>query len=301
MEDIKNILRSFIGVLFCISGAPILIREIVCRKKITILAYHSPDPDIFEKHIRYLKKRFHFITIDELVRAIKNDDWAMIPSKSMVVTLDDGYKENYKLIGTFAKYALIPTIYLCSNIVNTNRHYWFESRSPDISHIKKLSYTRLLKTLRESQGYELEKEYDERQALNYEEMKTMMKYVDFQSHTKYHPILTRCDSPEVKSEIVESKKILEELLTKNIAHFSYPNGDYSGREVQEVIHGGYESARTLDVGWNHRKTDPYRLKAMGIQDNASMIVLCAQVHGFFGYFKYAFHGSCKGIRPPLIT
>lgn len=288
-------------MLFCISGAPKLIREIICRKKVTILAYHNPDPDIFEKHIRYLKKRFHFITIDELVHAIKHDDWALIPSKSMVMTLDDGYKENCKLASIFAKYAVIPTIYLCSHIVNTNRHFWFESGLTDIAHLKRASYARMLQALKESQGYELEKEYDERQALNYEEMMTMMKYVDFQSHTKYHPILTRCDSAEVKSEIVESKIKLEELLRKIIAHLSYPNGDYSGREVQELIHSGYESARTLDVGWNHRKTDPYRLKAMGIQDNASLIVLCAQVHGFFGYFKYASYGSFKGLRPPLIT
>jgi peptidoglycan/xylan/chitin deacetylase (PgdA/CDA1 family) len=297
----KWLLRSFVGVLFFISGAPILIREIICRKKVTILTYHCPEPRIFEKHIRYLKKRFHFITMNALVRAIKDDNWNAIPPRAMVMTLDDGYKENYKIVPIFAKYGINPTIYLCGNIVNTNRHFWFGPGLPDITHLKRANHARRLQELKESQGYEPEKEYDERQALNYEEMKIMMKYVDFQSHTKTHPVLTRCDNAEVRGEIAGSKRILEELLAKRITHFSYPNGDYSEREVQEVIRSGYESARTLDVGWNQRMTNPYRLKAMGIQDQASLFVLCAQVHGLFGYVKYAMHGSFKGIRPPLIT
>ncbi len=301
MKKIKTVFRIFVGMLFCLFGIPILMRKFICGKKVTILAYHNPDPDHFEKHSKYLKKHFHFITIDTLVHGIENNDWDMIPSRAMVVTFDDGYKENYELASIFEKYSVIPTIYLCSEIVNTNRHFWFESDSTDISLLKKASYAALLQALKGSRGYEREKEYSERQAMNYEEMKALMNNVDFQSHTKYHPILTRCDRAEVKSEIADSKIELEKLLSKKISHFSYPNGDYSEREVGEVIQCGYESARTLDVGWNDRKADPFRLKAMAVDDDASLFVLCAQVHGLFGYLKYASHGSFKGRRPPLIT
>jgi peptidoglycan/xylan/chitin deacetylase (PgdA/CDA1 family) len=155
--------------------------------------------------------------------------------------------------------------------------------------------------LKTSRDYELKKEYADRQALNIEEMKAMMSGVDFQSHTKFHPILTRCEPAEIKDEIMESKNKLEEMLSKKVIHFSYPNGDYSEREVREVIQSGYESARTVDVGWNDRKADRFRLKAMAVDDNASLFVLCAQVHGFFGYLKYASHGSFKGKRPAMIT
>jgi peptidoglycan/xylan/chitin deacetylase (PgdA/CDA1 family) len=301
MATAKSKMRSLIGILFWITGIPILMRAIVCRKRITILAYHNPDPDSFEKHMRYLKSRFHFITIEALVHAIKNDDWTLIPPKSIAITIDDGYKENHRLVSIFAKYTLFPTIYLCSHIVNTNRHYWYESGPAGISGLKKASHEQFLRTLKEKSGYERDKEYDDRRALNSEEMKDMMEYVDFQSHSRYHPILTKCDSPEVKSEIAGSKIKLEALLNKSITHFSYPNGDYSDRELQELIDSGYESARTLDVGWNHKKTDPYKLKAMAIQDNANLFILCAQVHGFFGYLKYASYGSFRGVRPPAIS
>ena len=301
MARLKKKLRSLIGMLFWISGVPILIRRIVCRKGTTILTYHNPDPKTFEKHVRYLNKRFRFITIGELVSAIHTDDWTGIPPKSLAITLDDGYCENYRLAPIFAKYGLMPTIYVCSDVVNTNRHYWFETGLADIAALKKATWAGLLQALRESEGYQLEKEYEDRQALNYEEMKAMMRDVDFQSHSRYHPILTRCDEVQARAEIVESKKNLEALTKKNITHFSYPNGDYSDRERQELVDAGYASARTIDVGWNNGKTDPFKLKSMGIEDNASLPVLCAQVHGFFGFVKYACHGSFKGKRPPLIT
>jgi peptidoglycan/xylan/chitin deacetylase (PgdA/CDA1 family) len=301
MANIKKYIRKLVGVVFYFSGAAIITRGIVCRNKVTILVYHRPDPDVLKKHIRYLKKRFHFIAMDELVHAIKNNDWTVIPSKALVLTFDDGYMGNYDLISLFSDRGIIPTIYLCSHVVNTHRHFWFESAQADITNMKRSSFAQLLNFLKVTRNYQLDKEYTERQALNYEEMKAMMKGVDFQSHTKYHPILTRCEPLEAIAEISESKKELEELLSKKIDHFSYPNGDYSEREIQEVIRSGYESARTLDVGWNYQKTDPYKLKAMAIEDNASLFILCAQVHGLFGYLKYAFYGSFKGLRPPLIT
>ncbi len=300
MTSLKKFLRSFIGTLFWISGAPLFIR-VLCRKKVLILTYHNPNPKTFEKHLRYLKKRFNVTPLEKLVHAIKKNDWDEIPRRSIVITLDDGYKENCQLKHLFANYAVVPTIYLCSHIVNTHRRYWFDSGAMDPSILKGMRFSDLLKTLKDSQGFELEKEYEGRQALNYEELRSMQPFVDFQSHSKFHPILTTCDRAEMTLEIEDSKKSLEGLLKMRLAHFSYPNGDYSRRELDQVMQSGYESARTLDVGWNDRKTDPYRLKSLSIQDDASLIVLCAQVHGFFGYCKYAFHGRFNGTRPPFIT
>ena len=62
-----------------------------------IISYHNPKPKIFKKHIEYLKKNYNFISLDKLVDAIHNKDWSAIPSKSLVITIDDGWKENYLL------------------------------------------------------------------------------------------------------------------------------------------------------------------------------------------------------------
>ena len=128
----------------------------------------------------------------------------------------------------------------------------------------------------------------------------MSPFVDFQSHSKFHPVLTTCTDDECKEELVESKAYLEKLLNKKIIHFSYPNGDYSEREIEYLKKSGYKSARTLDIGWNDVNSDPYRLKALGIEDCASINILCGQIIGIFRYFKYLRYGSFKGIRPSFL-
>ena len=229
-----------------------------------------------------------------------NKDWSDIPPKSLVITIDDGYRNNYKLLEIFKSYNVCPAIYLCSHIVNTNRKFWFRAGFHNFQKLKRYDNNHRLKILRDKIGYEPQKEFSERQALNIVELREMLPYVDFQSHSKFHPILTTWINKECKGEIEESKNHLGKLLNKEVEHFSYPNGDYTNREIEYVKNCGYKSARTLDIGYNDINSDPYRLKAMGVEDDASISILCAQVSGFFGYLRYLRYGSLKGIHPPFI-
>jgi hypothetical protein len=113
----------------------------------------------------------------------------------------------------------------------------------------------------------------------------------------FHPILTNCTDKECENEIGMSKRRLEETLKKSIDSLGYPNGNYSNREIEILKRNKYRSARTLDVGWNNIKTDPYLLKSMCLQDNASINVLCGQVIGLFGYLRYLGKGSFFGKLP----
>ena len=53
------------------------------------------------------------------------DRWRNLPSRALVVTLDDGHQGNVELVDLFVRYGVRPTIYVCRQIVGTNRHYWF--------------------------------------------------------------------------------------------------------------------------------------------------------------------------------
>ena len=101
-------------------------------------------------------------------------------------------------------------------------------------------------------------------------------------------------------EIRDSQESLSRLIGQPVQHFAYPCGDYGEREIEYVKSCGYKSARTIDVGWNDVNSDPYKLKAIGIEDKASINILCGQLTGLFGYLNYLRHGSLTGIRPPLI-
>lgn len=296
-------LKELVSLLLWCTGIPFFIRNIYARNKATILIYHNPRTEILERHLAYLSHHHNFTTLDILVKAIRTGDWSVIPQKAIVITVDDGYKENFALMKVFKEYRVVPTIYVCTRIIDTNRHFWFKIHGIRVQPLKRLFNSDRLKYLAQKVGYTPTKQYpeQERQALNLQEIICMKDFVDFQSHSCFHPILTACHDEECKEEIIESRRELEALLGKKCKHFAFPNGDYTERELGFLRKAGYLSARTIDLGWNDLNTDPYKLKAMGITDNALTSRLAIQVCGIPAYFRFVLEGSIKGkwrtIRP----
>ena len=118
MEELFAKLIRYSGLLYFIRS--------LTRNKVTIVLYHNPDQKVFKRHIEYLNKYYNFITLDLLIDSIKCKNWSNIPNNSIVITFDDGHLGNYKLLDTIKKYKINPTIYCCSNIVGTKRHYWWK-------------------------------------------------------------------------------------------------------------------------------------------------------------------------------
>ena len=50
--------------------------------------------NLFLEQIKYLKKHYQFLSIEEIIDSINND--TKLPSKSVLLTFDDGYKDHYK-------------------------------------------------------------------------------------------------------------------------------------------------------------------------------------------------------------
>jgi peptidoglycan/xylan/chitin deacetylase (PgdA/CDA1 family) len=88
-----------------------------------------------------------------------------------------------------------------------------------------------------------------------------------------------CDDAEAAAEIEGSKADAERLTGRPCTAFAYPNGRYGAREVDLVKRAGFDSARTIETGWNDPETDPFRLRVLGMPDNASLNVVAAQSTG----------------------
>ena len=276
----RNFLKNVIAIFIYVSGMPILIREWVCRHQVAILLYHDPKPAIFLKHISYLSRHYTIISLDTLVAAVHRQDFSEIPPKSVVITIDDGHAGNIALLPIFKQHGICPTLYVCTQIIDTHRHFWFKIKGrskAEKERLKRLPNAERLVHLKEMTDFEPEKIYPDRQALNISEMKEMADRLDFQPHTRFHPILPRCTEKECRQEILESKTDLETLLGIECSHFSYPNGDYTEREIEIVKAGGFRSARTTDIGWNTLETAPYQLKAIPITDDAGLILFRSEL------------------------
>jgi len=287
-------------MLYYYTGFHFFLMKSCDKRKATILVYHDPTPENLREHLEYLSKTYRFITLSTLVEAIQTRDWSTIPPNALVLTFDDGHKGNRAVLDLLKAYRVMPTISLCSDIVATNRHFWWKNGAMDVAVPKKMNCEEMFLHLREIAGFVPEKEYPDRQALSLDELRAMTPFVEFGSHTRFHPVLTNCDDKRCFHELADSKKFLEELLQTPIEHFVYPNGDYGERETRLVKTCGYRSGRTLDIGRNGVDADPFRLKAIAIEDDASINILRAQISGFFCYLNYARHGSFRGARPPLL-
>ena len=276
----RNFLKNMIATFVCLSGMSLLIREWVCRNRVVILLYHDPKPTVFAKHIAYLSHHYTIISLDTLVTAVHRQDFSRIPPKSVVITIDDGHAGNIALLPIFKQHRVRPTLYVCTQIIDTHRRFWFKiegQSKAEKERLKRLPNAERLAHLKHTANFEPETMYPDRQALNITEMKEMTESVDFQPHTRFHPILPRCTQTACRQEVLESKTDLETLLGIECSHFSYPNGDYTEREVEIVKTGGFRSARTTDIGWNTLDTPLYRLKAVPITDDAGLILFRSEL------------------------
>ena len=267
-------------------------------KKITILLYHSPQLSVFEKHVEYLITKYNFITLDQAVTAMRNRDFSDLPIRPCVITFDDGHASNYSLLDTFKKYHIVPTIYICLVIVNTNRKFWWSDTisSKELLYLKQIPNKSRESYLNYTYKFDKSQEYpnEQKQALSLEQIKEMKPFVHFENHTAFHPILTTMQKDEFHSEMAFSIEKAREFGI-NTEHFSFPNGDYSEDIIHELLKYNFKSMRTTDIGWNDINTNINKLKIIGISDNASILKLKFQLTGVFGWLlNFIFYKNIYG-------
>lgn len=262
------------------SGLPFLFTEFFQRNKVTILAYHKPTYEMFEKHLRALARRYRFCALRDVVRAKASGNWGVLPRKGLVLTLDDGHRSNFALRGLFAKHGVCPSIFVCAGIAGTNRRFWFLTTEDQsrLEELKRLPQEMRLRRLR-GNGFEETREYGARQALSGEEIHSLKSVAEVQSHTMFHPILPNCTRDRALAEISESKRFLEERYGLNVYALAYPNGDYSLRDQGLARAAGYSCALTVD-GWSaSRRSDLYRFSRIAVPDEASVDELIVKASG----------------------
>jgi peptidoglycan/xylan/chitin deacetylase (PgdA/CDA1 family) len=287
--------RKLLFKLIRFSGLPFVFREVFQRNKLTILGFHDIEMDVAESVFDYLSKKYTIISLKDFVDALKNGYSYTLPSKSMVITFDDGHIGNYSLLPLIRRLGIPITVFLCAGVVGTNRHFWFkhEPINKYLIALKRLSNRNKLDFL-SKENFRLTREYESPQALSTSQIEDMKIFVDFQSHTMFHPCLPQCDYDEAWAEIVTAKLLLEDKYKLNIYAFAYPNGDYTEREVNFCKQAGYQCAISVNGGFNSLSSDLFRLKRIGISDFDGIDEVVVKASGVWNIviirvFKYAIH------------
>lgn len=282
-------MRTIFFKILRYSGIPFLLRELLQKKKVSILMFHDISKENSEICFSYLNRNYNIIDLNYFLDICQGKSENKLPKKALIITFDDGHIGNYDLLSVLKKYNIPITIFLCSGIINTNRNFWF--KYPEINkpseEFKKISNSERLSEL-QKMGFIETNEYSEPQALNRNQIEEMADFVNFQSHTKYHPCLPQCDDNEAHKEIYGSKKKLEEEYNFNINTIAYPNGDYSQRIVSITKKSGYDCGITIDHGFNTLSSDLFRLKRLSTNDTSDLNEFIVRVSGLWGFLKSAF-------------
>ncbi|WP_010421202.1 polysaccharide deacetylase family protein [Anaerophaga thermohalophila] len=270
-----------------LTGVSWILRHTFQKKKVTILMFHKPLPEDFEKAVVALKKRYNILPFSQFIDQNLNAGWKL-PPRPLVITLDDGWASNYSLLPVIEKHKVPVIIFLMAEIADTKRQPWFKFMidKHQKQELRKVSDSIRIATLKHL-GFEETKEYSESLALNRQEILTMQAsgLVEFGSHTLFHPILPRCNDAKARREIEVSKQKVEALTGRACRFFSFPNGEYSERDIRLCKKAGYEAAVTLDVGFNDPGSDPFRLKRISVPDKSSVSELLIKASGFWAFFK----------------
>ena len=99
------------------------------QSKVIVLCYHSFRPESawrfsvtiseLEKQLKYLSEHYEFISMEDLQGYLEEDK--PLPVHSVLISLDDGYKDNLDVVELFDKYKLKPLMFVLSDPLRVNR------------------------------------------------------------------------------------------------------------------------------------------------------------------------------------
>jgi peptidoglycan/xylan/chitin deacetylase (PgdA/CDA1 family) len=183
----------------------------------------------FEKQMRFLKENgYRVITLEEFFDFL--DFKRQIPRKSVVITIDDGWRSVHDIaLPILKKYGYPATLFVYTDLIMRSN-----------------------------------------MTLTWEQVSELARsgIVTIQCHTKTHRnLVSEIDQEplrkyfdEVKGELTDSRTTLHEHLGAETEYLAYPYGETSPLVVALLERLGYRGAFTVERGTNPFFVHPYRIK-----------------------------------------
>lgn len=274
-RKIRNIVGYFFSYYLIFSGKLKKVLKIFENEGLILSFYaHNPKRKLLEKCIIWLRKKgFRFVSAKELVDIIENKQKI---KKAVWRSFDDGWKGNIEnVIPVLEKYNIPATFFISTKSVKDGYFWWsvaekYKSLLPiKINELWSITENRrkeIIENLVRGKSEEIKRE-----SMTIEDLKRISEnsLITIGSHTVNHSILPNCTDEELEFEISDSKKKLESWTGKEVKYFSYPNGDFDGREKEILEKYGFELAATTENKFVNLESDIYFIPRFAVMNDGS--------------------------------
>jgi len=201
-------------------------------KSIPILMYHSVEyveeepnnilrvpKEKFIEQMKFLKDNgYTTLSMAELYAFFKDN--LPVPKKSVVLTFDDGYEDNYKnALPVIKEFGLKATVFVVTDWVGTNNSYM------TIPQLKEM----------DANGFEV------------------------QCHTLAHKELDKLTYEQQLKDLKESKEFMERNLNKKVTTICYPIGKFNKNTIKAAEEAGYLMGIKMVGGWANKNDGMYTI------------------------------------------
>jgi peptidoglycan/xylan/chitin deacetylase (PgdA/CDA1 family) len=244
------------------SEAAGLLRLIKPARKGTlrVVYYHRIDdeahrscvrPKAFAEQMALLRSEgFEVLPLSSVRRHL--DEHVPFPERAVVVTLDDGFADNFTHgLPTLVRESIPATVFLTAGYLD----------GPE------------LPVLRDRSGVP---------PLTWNQAAEMAEHgIELGAHTLTHPTLPELDAESLRREIEGSRDLIEERTGRRPATFCYPRGRFDTRVKEAVREAGFDLACTTMPGCVTPDTHPFSLRRTFIAYDDSLRDFRKKLDGSF--------------------
>jgi peptidoglycan/xylan/chitin deacetylase (PgdA/CDA1 family) len=232
-------------------------------RAVPILTYHhvnhlegdmvTVSVNHFEEQMSFLhRKGYHSLFVSELVEWMEGKK--RLPRKSLVLTFDDGFWDNYEFaFPVLKKYRLKATIFIVTGWVS-------EGKGPSLSR----------EVIPHQQGNQLiARDQGNLLAMTWPEIKALQDsgLIEIESHTHSHNKELYQDRSALKEDLKRSRQAIFDHLNKNSTCLCWPGGRFNQESIVAAQETGFISLCTTRRGLNHPGGDLLRLKRVTVKDS----------------------------------
>lgn len=264
------------------------------------------SPGFLEQLIlRYRRKGFDFISLDDLSRMLSKSSKVDRPFISF--TIDDGYVDNYtNALPVFEKYQVPFAVFVATDFIDKKAVLWWDSLEDLILSNEKVvtsegkiypcstyqerwdTFRYLRERILELDQNKMKEELQQmfcnykidwmhpikERGMSWEQVRKLAGHplCTIGGHTISHPSLRKLSLSEVRHEIDEGRRKLEQVIDQPVNFFAYPYGtpnEVGDREFQIISEQGFKLAFCAHGGGITAKmnTHPYCLPRVYLHEN----------------------------------